>query len=250
MKKNKSLITICLIQFCVLALLVAAFCFIGNYISNYILNNSFSTIYDLLNYEDALKNDAFKRIPIQKISGSNFAIYDETLTLLYTSDKNITDNLNHEDIYFINNSANDIYYDMISRKDEKGNLIYELYETIYDEDTSSNIATGYVQLDSDYKIIGGNLFKDYTIITPHQLELIRGIYQDNKSIERYDYATYDNQARILIFVSPNFTMDTYNAAVNKSKMVWIIGIPIMILLVLISSWLFVIKMKKKPKYSK
>ena len=39
-------------------------------------------------------------------------------------------------------------------------------------------------------------------------------------------------------------MDTYNAAVNKSKMVWIIGIPIMILLVLISSWLFVIKMKK------
>lgn len=55
MKKNKSLITICLIQFCVLALLVAAFCFIGNYISNYILNNSFSTIYDLLNYEDALK---------------------------------------------------------------------------------------------------------------------------------------------------------------------------------------------------
>ena len=133
---------------------------------------------------------------------------------------------------------------MISRKDEKGNLIYELYETIYDEDTSSNIATGYVQLDSDYKIIGGNLFKDYTIITPHQLELIRGIYQDNKSIERYDYATYDNQARILIFVSPNFTMDTYNAAVNKSKMVWIIGIPIMILLVLISSWLFVIKMKK------
>lgn len=167
MKKNKSLITICLIQFCVLALLVAAFCFIGNYISNYILNNSFSTIYDLLNYEDALKNDAFKRIPIQKISGSNFAIYDETLTLLYTSDKNITDNLNHEDIYFINNSANDIYYDMISRKDEKGNLIYELYETIYDEDTSSNIATGYVQLDSDYKIIGGNLFKDYTIITPH-----------------------------------------------------------------------------------
>ena len=244
MKKNKSLITICLIQFCVLALLVAAFCFIGNYISNYILNNSFSTIYDLLNYEDALKNDAFKRIPIQKISGSNFAIYDETLTLLYTSDKNITDNLNHEDIYFINNSANDIYYDMISRKDEKGNLIYELYETIYDEDTSSNIATGYVQLDSDYKIIGGNLFKDYTIITPHQLELIRGIYQDNKSIERYDYATYDNQARILIFVSPNFTMDTYNAAVNKSKMVWIIGIPIMILLVLISSWLFVIKMKK------
>ena len=244
MKKNKSLITICLIQFCVLALLVAAFCFIGNYISNYILNNSFSTIYDLLNYEDALKNDAFKRIPIQKISGSNFAIYDETLTLLYTSDKNITDNLNHEDIYFINNSANDIYYDMISRKDEKGNLIYELYETIYDEDTSSNITTGYVQLDSDYKIIGGNLFKDYTIITPHQLELIRGIYQDNKSIERYDYATYDNQARILIFVSPNFTMDTYNAAVNKSKMVWIIGIPIMILLVLISSWLFVIKMKK------
>lgn len=214
MKKNKSLITICLIQFCVLALLVAAFCFIGNYISNYILNNSFSTIYDLLNYEDALKNDAFKRIPIQKISGSNFAIYDETLTLLYTSDKNITDNLNHEDIYFINNSANDIYYDMIPRKDEKGNLIYELYETIYDEDTSSNIATGYVQLDSDYKIIGGNLFKDYTIITPHQLELIRGIYQDNKSIERYDYATYDNQARILIFVSPNFTMDTYNAAVN------------------------------------
>ena len=196
MKKNKSLITICLIQFWVLALLVAAFCFIGNYISNYILNNSFSTIYDLLNYEDALKNDAFNRIPIQKISGSNFAIYDETLTLLYTSDKNITDNLNPEDIYFINNSANDIYYDMISRKDEKGNLIYELYETIYDEDTSSNIATGYVQLDSDYKIIGGNLFKDYTIITPHQLELIRGIYQDNKSIERYDYATYDNQARI------------------------------------------------------
>ena len=224
MKKNKSLITICLIQFWVLALLVAAFCFIGNYISNYILNNSFSTIYDLLNYEDALKNDAFKRIPIQKISGSNFAIYDETLTLLYTSDKNITDNLNPEDIYFINNSANDIYYDMISRKDEKGNLIYELYKTIYDEDTSSNIATGYVQLDSDYKIIGGNLFKDYTIITPHQLELIRGIYQDNKSIERYDYATYDNQSRILIFVSPSFTMDTYNAAVNKSKMVWIIGI--------------------------
>ena len=244
MKKNKSLITICLIQFWVLAILVAAFCFIGNYISNHILNNSFSTIYDLLNYEDALKNDAFKRIPIQKISGSNFAIYDETLTLLYTSDKNITDNLNPEDIYFINNSANDIYYDMISRKDEKGNLIYELYETIYDEDTSSNIATGYVQLDSDYKIIGGNLFKDYTTITPHQLELIRGIYQDNKSIERYDYATYDNQARILIFVSPNFTMDTYNAAVNKSKMVWIIAIPIMILLVLISSWLFVIKMKK------
>ena len=182
MKKNKSLITICLIQFWVLAILVAAFCFIGNYISNHILNNSFSTIYDLLNYEDALKNDAFKRIPIQKISGSNFAIYDETLTLLYTSDKNITDNLNPEDIYFINNSANDIYYDMISRKDEKGNLIYELYETIYDEDTSSNIATGYVQLDSDYKIIGGNLFKDYTTITPHQLELIRGIYQDNKSI--------------------------------------------------------------------
>ena len=161
MKKNKSLITICLIQFCVLALLVAAFCFIGNYISNYILNNSFSTIYDLLNYEDALKNDAFKRIPIQKISGSNFAIYDETLTLLYTSDKNITDNLNPEDIYFINNSANDIYYDMISRKDEKGNLIYELYETIYDEDTFSNIATGYVQLDSDYKIIGIFLFYMY-----------------------------------------------------------------------------------------
>lgn len=244
MKKNKSLITICLIQFCTLALLIFSFCFIGNYISNHLLDNSFPTIYDLLDYEDALKVDDFSHIPIKRLSGSNFAVYDADLKLLYTSNKNISDNLKEEDINFISNNANNIYYDMISLKDEFGNLVYELYENTYDEDTSSEITTGYAKLNSDYEIISGNLFKKYTSFTPRQLELIRGIYSNNESIEKYDYETNDNQSRILVFVSPNFTLDTYNDVVNKSKMVWIIGIPLMVIMVLTSSWLFMRKMKK------
>lgn len=244
MKKNKSLIMICLIQFWVLTLLIVTFCFISNYLSNSLLEKSFPTIYDLLDYEEALKDDNFLLIPIKSLRSSNFAIYDDSLNLLYTSDARISSSLSKDDIAFISNYANNVYYDMISLKDEDGNLTYELYENSYDEDTSSEITTGYVELNSHYEVMGGNLFKDYTYFTKRQLELIRGVYSSNESIEKYVYETNNKEKRTLIFVGPNFNMDTYNSAIKKSKMVFIIGIPLIALLIIISSWLFIKRMKK------
>ena len=92
--------------------------------------------------------------------------------------------------------------------------------------------------------MGGNLFKDYTSFTKRQLELIRGVYSSNESIEKYVYETNNKEKRTLIFVGPNFNMDTYNSAIKKSKMVFIIGIPLIALLIIISSWLFIKRMKK------
>lgn len=244
MKKNKSLIMICLIQFWVLTLLIVTFCFISNYLSNSLLEKSFPTIYDLLDYEEALKDDNFLLIPIKSLRSSNFAIYDDSLNLLYTSDARISSSLSKDDIAFISNYANNVYYDMISLKDEDGNLTYELYENSYDEDTSSEITTGYVELNSHYEVMGGNLFKDYTSFTKRQLELIRGVYSSNESIEKYVYETNNKEKRTLIFVGPNFNMDNYNSAIKKSKMVFIIGIPLIALLIIISSWLFIKRMKK------
>ena len=117
---------ICLIQFWVLTLLIVTFCFISNYLSNSLLEKSFPTIYDLLDYEEALKDDNFLLIPIKSLRSSNFAIYDDSLNLLYTSDARISSSLSKDDIAFISNYANNVYYDMISLKDEDGNLTYEL----------------------------------------------------------------------------------------------------------------------------
>ena len=247
MKTNKrfSLITFCILYFTLCASLILLIFLVSTLISNKVLNDSFPVIADIIEYDDYLKNDEFNKIPIKKIFGSDFAVYNGDKSLLYSSVTSISVAIKSEDdLDFINDYSSDSYYSVLKLKDKNNNEIIKIYEYTYDSEDDLESITGYAKLNSDYEIVEGDLFASKKVITKDQIDLIEGEYIDSRVIEKYSYKNNADEDRILLFISPDFNLKNYDKALAKSRKIWFVSIPIIIIIMCLSVYLFSKKIKR------
>ncbi len=242
-KKNYSFSKYIIFQFAIYTLIILGVTFATIFLINWRLNNSFLTLDDFLRYEEKLEYEDYDGIPLSKLPGCDFAIYDENNELIYN--RVSADVISGDDLEFISDYNGTYYYNVYNFKEKNNKIIYKIYKTTYDEDAEEEIVVGHVYLNSDLDVIEGDLFNDKTSLTKRELELLNGYYSDFQMVEKYEFkSNLDNTKRTLLFMSPTFTTESYDAAVEKSEKVWFVSVPILLILIVAETILFNRKVKK------
>lgn len=219
-------------------------CVITNILINWKLNNSFMVLDDLLEYEDQLEQENYNLIPIKKFPDCSYAVYDDEGNVVYTTDSKIADIIGKDDLVLINDYNDNSYYNILNVTGKNGKMYYKIYRTTYDASQEMDLAVGYAKLDENYNIIEGDLFGNQKKLSEKQVNLIRGSYRSDKSVDKYEYTNVDGETRFLVFISPNITTKTYDLAVANSQKIWVVSIPIIVLLILGETLIFNKKIKK------
>lgn len=217
MKKNKSFITICVITNIMFLIIIVGLCAILSSIINNRLEKSFPVLSDLLEYEKELKNDKYSQIPLREFKNCTMIIYDSNQKELYSSNKNISNNINPEDLFFINEYYNCEYflvYDFIKKGNQKK---YYIMKVEIDEDTENEKLIDYATLNDNLEVINGTLFGERKQISNFQFELMKGNYNNN-IIEKYTYFNSSEEERTLLFIEPQLTAENYEETLKTSSL--------------------------------
>ena len=248
-KKSYSFSRYVIIQFAIYTLIILGVTIVTYFLINWRLSNSFLVLDDFLEYKDKLEYEDYAGIPMSKFPGCDFAVYDNNNELIYTTDGNIEDAVLGSDLIFINDYSN-VYYDVFNYRNKENKKVYKIYKTTYDDKLSDEVVVGNVELDENLNVMEGTLFKSNDTLTERELNLLYGYYNDEQIVEKYEFTTnydYDTETgnkRTLLFMSPMFNSDSYDAAVASSEKIWFIAIPVLILLIVIETYFFNKKVKE------
>ena len=241
---------IVLIQFAIYTCIVVGGVILINLFVNWRLNNSFLVLDDFLVYEEKLKYEDYNGIPLSKFPGCDFAIYDNNNELIYSTDLDVNNIVDGNDLEFVNDYSGTYYFNIFNYKEKNRDRIYKIYKTTYDEESDEEIVVANSKLDDNLNILEGDLFQDKKSLTERELELLNGYYNDEQMVEKYEFTTnydYDienGNRRTLLFMSPVFNSESYDAAVASSEKIWFIAIPVLILLIIIETYFFNKKVKE------
>lgn len=241
--RNRSFITDSII-FNVISVTIILLIYMGILtLVNYRLEKSFPSLEDMLNYEEKLKQDEYSKIPLKKFNDCSIIIYNEKGKTLYSSNKEVGEEISSEDIELINGYYNDEYYivhDFIKEKKEKQ---YYIMKANYNNETGNESIIEYGVLNSNLEIIEGNLFGERKKISEMQFELIKGKYKDY-TIEKYQYENTRGESRILVFLSPELKINNYEKALKNANQLWILAFPLVLILFFIEVLLYKRKLNK------
>lgn len=244
--KKKSILRICLLHFTLFSVVIIAVFFATGQISNSFFEHALPIIDDIMKYEDKLKAEDYSSIPINKMRKSSFAVFDENDNMIYFSSSDILNDLNEEDIKFISDTYNGIWFSVLKfSNDGNGNSGYVIMKTRYDEKTKTDRVLDHCFIDNDYNILSGDMFPGRTKLTEKEFEILsKGILSSKKNIEKASFTTADGQKRTLAFISPLDNQSSYNIAQTRSRLVWLTMIPFLLAVILIETRFFVLHFKK------
>ena len=244
-KKNYSFSKYIIIQFAIYTLIILEVALLTYLSINWRLNNSFLVLDDFLLYKEKLEYEDYDGIPMSKFPGCDFAIYDENNELIFTTDGDVNDIVEGDDLEFVNDYSGTYYYNIFNYKEKNRDKIYKIYKTTYDAEIDEEIVIGNAKLNEDLEIVDGNLFNEKNSLTERELDLLNGYYNDEQMVEKYEYVTSANGLkRTLLFMSPIFTAESYDSAVSDSSNVWFISIPILIIIIIVETYIFNRRVKK------
>lgn len=218
-----------------------------NYSINKRLENAFPSIDSLLEYQDDLLHDAYYQIPIHKYQDCDFIIYDEKGNDLYSTSKNIRNQLSSNDLMLIHGYDADTFYSLsigFDQIEQKKRYYISFYQ--YGEDASLSLLDDCV-LDENYQIIDGNLFSDRSHLTKQELNLIQGRFDSERDIEKYEYVSVNDEKRILVFISPHINENSYERVLNEADQLWLFAVPLIFLMIVVQSYFFSRRVKNSMK---
>ena len=247
-KKNYSFSKYIIIQFAVYTLIILSVTLATYLLINWRLNNSFLVLDDFLKYEDKLKYEDYDGIPMAKFPGCDFAVYDENNELIYTTDGDTQDAVSGEDLEFINDYSGTYYFNIFNYKEQNHDNLYKIYKTTYDKELEEEIVVDNAKLNEDLEVLEGDLFGEKTNITERELELLNGYYNDEQMVEKYEFSSVSTSKRTLLFMSPTFNTESYDAIVASSNKIWFFAIPFLFMLIGIETYVFNRKIKKSLKW--
>lgn len=242
--KQKSILRICILHLSVFSLIIIAFFFTAKQISDLSFQNAIPIIDDIMQYETKLKTEDYSSIPIKKIKNSSFAVFDENDRLLYYSSDELKNIFDNDEIRFASDTYNQIWFTVsaITENDKKGYIITKLQYNFYDD---IDEIISYCIIDDDYNIIEGDLFSDKKQLTQEEFEILSNDTLSNKKlIEKATFVTDSGQQRSLALVTPAGDQKFYKNAQQKAQLIWILMVPLMLLLIIIETKLFVSHIKK------
>lgn len=242
-KKTKSLVNLCLKYFALSILLLLLIYIITNILVNRYLENSFLTIDSILSYENALYYDDFTSIPLKRFKHADFIVFNDELDVVFSTNKDLNNKFTEEKIDLINNYSNNIYFEVNTMKNDKGEELIVITKVLITK-SNYNEVKKYAILDKDLNIIDGNLFKKKKKITEDELNFIKGKYSDSKDIEKSVYENYYGEKRILIFISNNLDLNSYSNTLKESNYIWLALIPAAIFIIASSTFFFIRSINK------
>ena len=243
MKSNKSFIRTCLIINAIYFAMIFAIYLIITTIANYRLEMNFPTIYNLLQYEDVLISEEFSRIPLSRLKNCTIIIFDENKKVIYSTDKDIEEEIKTVNFDYINAYENNEFYrvfDML--KKDGSNEYYIMKIRTNDEDDGENLEE-FAVLNKNLEVIRGGLFGEKTSLSELELKLIRGKFNEF-DIEKYNYLNIDDEERTVIFIEPEFNIDNYEKIVSDTNKIWLIAIPGILAIIFIQMTIYKKKLIK------
>lgn len=206
--------------------------------------NAMPIIDDIMEYEDELKEEDYSSIPIKKMKNCSFAVFDENDQMIYFSSDYIKNNLSEDEIKFVSDTYDGIWFSVISF-DNSSQSGYLVVKSQYDSRAKTDKMLGYCVLNETYEIMGGDLFKGRESLTEKEFEILsNSTLLKKKNVEKASFLTSDSQVRTLAFVTPLSDQKFYSRAQNKSRMIWLVMIPFLLVVILIETRIFVTHIKK------
>lgn len=241
---KKSLVNLCIKYLTVSFTILLGVYLLMNVIVSRYLENSFLVIDDVISYEDELFYDDFSSIPLKKFKHADFIIFNEDYDVLFSTNKELNNKFSEEKISMLNNYSNNIYFEVKSIKNKDNEDCILITKIKMGDENSYNEVKRYALLDTDLNVIDGNLFKKKKKLTQDELNYISGKYSDNKSIEKHTYENYYGEERILVFISNDLSLSSYNDTLRESYYLWFTLIPASILIIVVTTFFFIRSINK------
>ena len=234
----------CLTYFVLCSLLVFAVNAAVNAAAAARLDRAFPSIDLVLEYEDSLREDDFAAIPLRRLGGCAFLVFDENDRLLYATDNTLKEYIRSEDLWLIGSSDNNLYYTVSETTDQTGETDYYMRSS-----TSARIPAPLNSLIivlsmGDYTIIEGDLFPGLERLTERQFELLQGVYRNEWEVSKYEYATTDGEARTMVFAAPLLTDEAYQRALADANRLQLLSLPVFAVVIFVLAALFSRKVRR------
>ena len=207
-------------------LIMGLFSAVG-YLADSRLNSAFPSIDDLEENRVALENDSFNELRNSIPPSAQMVIFDQNGNRLYASDDDVAKSIDANDLEIINGTEEDqVFYEVLQRFDARYGTVYEINLCGMSGIGSSKIVLSSCVCKLDGTIVEGDLFAGRESLSKRELSLINGEFSANKSIQKLEYVTVDNQPRTLVFISSNVSEATYDELISQNGMIWLSSIPV------------------------
>lgn len=207
--------------------------------SDALFTNAFPTMDAVLAHADDLADDRFSALQGPDLAHGGIVVFDERGARLYASSEKAADNIRPSLLPFINDYAERSFYEVF-QEDTDGACRYRILLCSYvaSDDYAKQIDAE-AELDENLNIIGGDLFPGRAALTQREFNFIKGIYDAQKSVERYDYATATGEARTLVLVAPRVSAEAYNLVLDKSGQIAFYVVPVLVVITVAAAWVLV-----------
>ena len=218
------------------------------YLADSRLNSAFPSIDDLEENRVALENDSFNELRNSIPPSAQMVIFDQNGNRLYASDDDVAKSIDANDLEIINGTEEDqVFYEVLQRFDARYGTVYEINLCGMSGIGSSKIVLSSCVCKLDGTIVEGDLFAGRESLSKRELSLINGEFSANKSIQKLEYVTVDNQPRTLVFISSNVSEATYDELISQNGMIWLSSIPVAVAFTAIAAVVLVRMIRRAAK---
>lgn len=239
-----SFLRTCIVYFLLCSLAVSLVNAAFNRLAADRLDNAFPSLDSLLQYRDALAQDDFAAIPMRRLAGCAYLVFDADDSLLYASDNTFKEHFRAADLWLVNESDAGLYYTVQEMDDRSGGGRYYIALHHYDAATGETGFVDYCIVDSAYRILEGELFPWLTQLSEQEFGLLQGIYEGEWEISKAGYTTDAGEARTLVFVCPRFTEAAYLKALADANRLTLLSLPVLLAMILLLALLFRRKLRR------
>ena len=243
--KKKRLIISCAKYFALYTLIIVLLYSFFQYWVNFKINASFFSIDDLISYKEALEHEDYAKIPSKNSKNSAFIIFNALGNPVYASSRSISEKIFYDDLEMLGDYNSRRFFDVFEHTDSDGSVTYSVFLSVYGNDETVPMIVDSCILDAQYNIISGTLFSDKAFLTQREFQLLNGISTANGTLEKYVYETVDGQERTLAFLTFNMTAKQYEHMLRSANMIWLIGIPCILLAIILFTVAFCRTVKRR-----
>ncbi len=246
----KSSLTIrCLIVIVLYAAFVILVLIETNNLADQQFNGVFTDMETLAAQEEALAKDDYQKLASLIGNGASISFFDKAGNKLYASGGNLSDSITADELPIINNYGNARNsYHVFEEKNEDGKSVYRIVHYSTDALAGLEKIEGECVVDQDLNILSGNLFPGKKHLTEFEFSLLKGIFENRMSIEKYEYTNADGEERTLVLATPVLQMSTYETAFESASRLWLISISLLIVatVLVVLSLAYTIRCAIKP----
>lgn len=205
-------------------------------------NDIIFEIENINDYKKYLDNDNFKELPFKKYKKNEIIVFDENDNIMFETHNYETNYISPSEFEFIDDFSSDTYF-WVQKLEDKESVKYIITKNSFYNESDETIIS-YCIIDSNYKIIEGDLFKEKGKLTEKEFNLLQNGLNGKSNVSKYVYVNKDNKKRTLLLYQKNITTKEYIKASKKIKSYWFIIIPIIIAETIFIIYLFYKRIKK------